>query len=329
VAQAPTETAAPGTNPNEFLLNFDDVGEQRLGALSVDLNGLDPAPEGKAYALWLLDYSRTPFFIGEALPGQTFVYNDPAGKNLVSRFMGATLSLEDSAAVQAKSVKAPTEIVFTGEIPNNMLPLLQKLVVEATDTPGDTPYVYGLREEAGIAEHHGSLLTDALKGGDIAGAKAHLEHIWNTLVGLHAPDFGDKNGDGQAQNPGDGFGFLLYAARVVGLLDQIAEMEGVNEHYQQGAATAAQCTRSIANRLGPEVKSKAQVIFAAENPDQVVQEAEALVSVLGTMSHGFDIDGNGSIDATEGECGASQVSELVRKLYHIHMARSGTGEHEH
>jgi hypothetical protein len=329
VGLAPTATAAPGTPVEEFLLDFVDVENKRLASVSVDLTGLAPAPEGKTYALWLTDYSRNPFFIGEAIPGQTFTYADPAGKNLISRFMGAVLSLEDSTAVQAKAVQAPTAVIYSGEIPVNMLPLLQRLVVAATDTAGETPYVYGLQEQAAIADHHGNLLIDALRGGDLGGAKTHMEHIWNTLVGLHSTDFGDKNGDGRSENPGDGFGFLLYAGRVVGLLDQIAEMEGVNEHYQEGAATASLCTRSIANRLGPEVKSKALVIFSAEDPDQILQEAEILVSTIATMAKGFDTDGNGTIDAAEGECGATQVNELVRRLYHVHLAKNAEANHSH
>lgn len=314
-------TAVAGV-PKEFLMNFDDDGAHRLSKVTVDLTGLPPAPEGKIYVVWLMDYTGAPLNIGQAVAGQVFTYTDPAGQNLIGRYRGATLSLEDSQ--QAKTVKKPGEIRFSGVLPAPMLPLLQKLVVAAPDTPGNTPYGFGLQEQAAIADHHGKLLLDALNGGGLAEAKMHLEHIWNTLVGLHSPDYGDKNGDGRSDNPGDGFGIILYAQRMVSLLDQLAEMPGVNAHYQQGAGNAAQCVRSIANKLGPEVKNKALAAFAAKDTESALPDAQALVSAMGALANGFDINGNGTIDATEGECGAAQVYDLVRRLYHIHMAAVST-----
>lgn len=250
-----TPTATAGV-PQVFFVNFDDSGNNHLATTSVDLTGLPPAPAGKTYVLWLTDFSGAPTYIGKATAGQTFTYTDPKGQNLIGRYRGAILSLED--VQQADTVKKPTDIRYSGQIPAPMLPLLQKLVVSAPDTPGNTPYGYGLMAQAAIADHHAKLLLDALNGGGLAEAKMHLEHIWNTMVGLFAPDYGDKNGDGRADNPGDGFGIMLYAQRMIGLLGQLAELPGVSPHYQEGAATAAECVRSIANKLGPDVKAHAQ-----------------------------------------------------------------------
>ena len=181
-----------------------------------------------------------------------------------------------------------------------------------------------------IADHHAKLLIDALNGGGLSEAKLHLEHIWNAMVGLHSPDYGDKNGDGRADNPGDTFGVMLYAQRMIGLLDQLAELPGVNEHYQQGAANAAQCVRSVANKLGPEVKNRALGIFAAQDVQSATPDAQTLVSAMDALANGFDLNDNGTIDATEGECGAGQVYDLVRRLYHIHLEAVGaSGENNH
>jgi hypothetical protein len=324
-----TEMPVSEVPPDEFLLNFDDAGEKRLASLSVDLTGLPPAPEGKTYVVWLADYNHNYLLAGEAIPGQVFIYVEPGGKNLISRFRGAVLSLEDREALQANSIQAPTEIHYTGEIPAEILPLIQKLVVAAPDTPGNNPYGYGLQEQAAIGKHHAEVLVEALKGGDLAAAKTHMEHLGNTMVGFHSPDYGDMNGDGKAENYGDGFGTLLYAARVVSILDQITELQGLNDHYRQGAVKAAQCTRSIANKLGPEIKEKGRTIFTATEADSAIQVGEVIVSAVDTLALGFDVDGNGTVDPAEGECGAAQVYDLVHRLYHIHMAHDTQGQHEH
>ena len=46
-----------------------------------------------------------------------FTYFDPQGRNLISQYRSAALSLEDSQAVQDKTVKTPGEVVYSGEIP--------------------------------------------------------------------------------------------------------------------------------------------------------------------------------------------------------------------
>jgi hypothetical protein len=50
----------------------------------------------------------------------------------------------------------------------------------------------------------------AISEGDLAGAKSHAEHVINIVEGESGANFGDWDGDGLVQNPGDAFGLLPY-----------------------------------------------------------------------------------------------------------------------
>jgi hypothetical protein len=319
--EAATETPATAEIPEEFLMNFDDIGENRLASLSVDLTSLPPAPPGKTYAVWLTDYSNLPFFVGEATAGQMFTYNEPGGKNLVGLFRGAVLSLEDAAAMEENVPAEPTGIQYAGVLATEIIPFLREAVVEAPDTPGQTPYGYGLREQTRIATLHANVLVGALQGNDLAAAKKQMEDLWNILVGIHSPEYGDLDGDGEHENYGDNYGALRYAAELVQNLDQIAVLPTINDHYREGTGRAAKCARIVANVLAPEVKAKAQAIFAAQDAASAVPAGQYIQQAVEAMAQGFDTDGNGTIDPESGECGSLQVEQLVRRLYHIHMGR--------
>ena len=70
----------------------------------------------------------------------------------------------------------------------------------------------GARREIGVARLHAELAKAAVDDGDVDGAKQHAEHVVNILEGASGENFVDLDGNGTAQNPGDGFGALLYVA---------------------------------------------------------------------------------------------------------------------
>ena len=50
---------------------------------------------------------------------------------------------------------------------------------------------------------------------DLSSIAAHAAHVVNIIEGADGENFGDINGDGDTQNPGDGFGVLPYAADTI------------------------------------------------------------------------------------------------------------------
>ena len=330
-APAATQPATDGANADPaaaeadtaavegFELEFVTANDQRLSTISLDLARLEAAPEGKTYAVWLIDNQGQNVLLGPATAGQTFTYADPAGDNLVGKTVGAALSLEAPANVEAQALAAPTEVRYAGQIPADIIPHVQTLVVSAPDTPGNTPYDPGLRDQAELAATHGQLALEAITRGDLASGQLHVEHVWNILSGQTSPAFGDLDGDGEAQNPGDGYGVSVYGLRVAEISDQIAETPGVEAHIREAAAGMAVCARHIADVGFPQAREQGQLVLNAADAAAAEPPGLAMVEALNALSAGVDANGNGEIEAITGECGATQVYELSHELFHIHL----------
>jgi hypothetical protein len=72
-------------------------------------------------------------------------------------------------------------------------------------------------EQSSVAVQHVQNAVNAAAIGSLSEMRAHLEHVVNILEGASGPRFGDHDGNGQAQNPGDGFGVRSYAEQIVEL----------------------------------------------------------------------------------------------------------------
>lgn len=319
VNEVETAVVAETADAEGFELEFVTANDQRLSTISLDLVGLEAAPDGKTYAVWLIDNQGQNVLLGPATAGQTFTYADPAGDNLVGKTIGAALSLEAPANVEASGLAAPTEVRYAGQIPADIVAHVQTLVVSAPDTPGNTPYDPGLRDQAELAATHGQLALDAITKGDLASGRLHVEHVWNILSGQTSPDFGDLDGDGEAQNPGDGYGVSVYALKVAEISDQIAEIPGLDAHIREAAAGMAVCARDIAEVGFPQARDQGQLILGAADAAAAEPAGLAMVDALNALAAGVDANGNGEIEAVKGECGATQVYELSHELFHIHL----------
>jgi plastocyanin len=319
-APAPTPTtAAPAV---ELLLQFQNAEAGPLSDVSLDLSALEPAPADKTYAVWLVDDGGQYALLGAAAAGQNFRYSDPDGRNLVGLYSGAALSLEAPANVTAGGLAAPTDLVASGAVPPSIVALVRQLAVAAEDTPDNKPYDPALNEQSEILATHAQLSLDAIAAGDFPVARIHLEHVNNILVGNESADFGDLNGDGDPQNPGDGFGIWPYAFRIAVVAGTIAE-PGLPDYIRTAAAGIVACAANISDIWGPEAASLAREglnaadAAAAEGPGLELNNAAK--AILG----GVDENGNGEIEIAIGECGALQIYQLSHQLFDIPMTADG------
>jgi plastocyanin len=61
---------------------------------------------------------------------------------------------------------------------------------------------------------HADEMAAAQGRGELATAKRHAEHLVNLIVGKQSVDYGDLDGNGAVEDPGDGTGAVVYLARV-------------------------------------------------------------------------------------------------------------------
>ncbi len=313
----------PAGEPAEAAIQaaFQTVNDQRLSTLTLDLAQLPAAAEGQTYVVWVIADDGTATQVGTAVGGQAFIWASPAGENLVGKVVGARVSVEDAAAAAAGGLAAPSEDWFGGSIPETIRADIRLLVVSAPDTPANAPYDPSLKDQTLLAYEHAGLAQDAVNAGDLAGAQNHAEHIINILLGSADAGFGDHNGDGQTQNPGDGFGVWPYAFKVAEVADHIAETPGLSNAHNEAALFMGACARTIST-TGPQAIEQARLLLDTTEVEAGQLIAQNLVDLLYAMANGTDANGNGTIEAVPGECGAQQIYQLAHRLFDFVLTKS-------
>lgn len=311
------ESTAEPVSDLTFRVRFENSDEHRLDGLSLDLAGLADAPAGKTYAVWLVDDSGQYQLLGAAEAGQTFHYSDPDGQNLVGRYSGALLSLEAPANVQALVLAAPTDTVYSGAIPAEIVANVRQLAVTVPDTPDAIGYAPGLVGQTALAVTHAQLALNAIATGDHRVGKLHVEHVSNILNGSDSPDFGDLDGDGEAQNPGDGYGVLPYAWQVSAVAGQIAQVTTLPDALADAAAGIVICADNVAGLWGAEALAQARGVLDAADAAASEGPGLELATVTAALDGGVDANSNGEIEIFPGECGAEQIYQLSHELFDI------------
>jgi plastocyanin len=72
------------------------------------------------------------------------------------------------------------------------------------------PFVHAIDD----VQIHSDEMAIAIGRGELATAKRHAEHLVNLIVGKSSVDYGDVDGDGNIEDPGDGTGAVVYMQRV-------------------------------------------------------------------------------------------------------------------
>jgi hypothetical protein len=188
-------------------------------SLHIDLTALPPAGAGHSYQAWLETAGGIPLLVGPVqLTGNAAAvdYSDPTGANLLVSYDGVVLSLEADPDPDT-ATRGP--VVYAGS-PGLEPPALIRLLHDvASDSAMSSAVLGGLQSQLNHFSSHLGLMLDGISNGDLDAAKLHAEHVINIIEGRSGEQFGDWNGDGLAQNPGDDFGLLPYL-RLLDVLTQ-------------------------------------------------------------------------------------------------------------
>ena len=190
----------------------------------IKLTSLPPLGADKAYEGWFIsdDGSRkesTGVLAPDANGNVSMTFwlakgDDPTGENLFASFDKFVLTIEP---VPDPEPGPSADVALIHAIPAGGIAHIRHLLYSWQGNPEyangfhkGTPkgISVGLREQTAAALFHAQL---ALKSTTLAAVHEHAEHVVNIIEGSDGPNFGDLDGDGTAQNPGDGFGVLGYA----------------------------------------------------------------------------------------------------------------------
>ena len=190
-----------------------------LDRVEVRVSGLTPPPEGSAYRVWLLSDDQTALvFVGDLGfigPEEGIVaWSQPAGEPLFIEFSEALITLE-SGPIGPAAAAPVGEPVLRGRVDSGALVFFRRLLVRWPDSRYGTGSMQGLRQSSGAMHFHAAILREAAALGDLETVRRKAEHVVNMIEGQGGAAYGDHDGNGRAEDPGDGVGLLPYGSGVL------------------------------------------------------------------------------------------------------------------
>jgi len=237
--------------------------------------------------------------------GASATYIAPDGANLAARFNRLVVSQEPTGSNPAKPSGQP---IFEGLLPAQAFESLGQLLASGPGLPSQQGYATGIRVQSDELLRHAQFVADAQAAGDLAGIKRHAEHVYNLVAGSLDPKFGDLNGDGHSQNPGDGFGLLengTQAGYVKSTIDTAAAAKSAPDATDAIKAHAEHTRISAANiqQWAAEAHDLALALTQAQDAPAAKQPADRLVTLGQWIQRGDDANGDGEIAPIPGEGG--------------------------
>ena len=317
LAAAAPQIAEPTPHPLPAQLFGQPVGtaafrdaNARSDQIVVGLKVTAPPPAGQSLYAFLttLDGSATQN-LGELRiddAGQaTGSFTAPDGTNLAGRFNRFVISQETAGSNPAKP---GGQLLFEGALPGQASQYLAQLLASGPGLPTQQGYVTGLRLQTDELARHAQFVADAQAKGDLAGLKRHAEHVYNLIAGSLDPKFGDLNGDGRSQNPGDGFGLLENGAQagyLKGMADAATAAKAASDASDSVKAHSQHVLNCAQNMQGWAAEAKDLSLQLAQSADAGAAKAGAdrLRTLAGWLQRGDDANGDGEIAPIPGEGG--------------------------
>lgn len=312
---APTLTAATtATLPMTTMLaaaplgalHFVDTSSARAAGFQLALNQMRLPPADHHYELWLVGDGDVALQLGTPTVEQGRIrYQGEHDQSLVAGYSSAELR------VVPDSGEGEGEVLLVSSQPPALVTALRELLT------GDGNTNAGLLPNAStqfdIAQQHGGFLSDALATGNFDEARRHAEHIVNILDGAAGSHYGDLNGDGQAQNPGDGYGLRVYLADINPTIDTLLANITATADLPFYADRVLAAQRNSLDAITATMASTLK-IFATDTVEEAQPFATLVNEQLAALHDGHDLDENGVIDPLHDEGGLAALHEYALRL---------------
>lgn len=320
--------AAPLGQPAGTAAFRDD--QARSDRIVVDVALPSPPPAGEALLAFLTSAdgsvvrplgALTPDGAGRA----RLEFTAPDGENLAGRYSRFVVARAPAGSAPDQPGSA---LVLEGSLPPEAFAHLVRLLADGPGLPTRQGYAAGLRVQTDELLRHARLAAASQQAGDLAGVRRHAEHVYNLTAGSRDGSFGDLNGDGRSQNPGDGFGLLPNG-------DQAGYIAAVSDAAQAAAAApdatravqvhAGHVTVSAENMLGWASEARDVALRLTQAPDaaSAAGDTARLVALAQQVQRGADANGDGEIAPVAGEGGGIVAYEHAQFMAGFGLAAVG------
>lgn len=285
--QSPAEPPAPQAGGMASFRNNLATADKFV----LELTGVLTPSGGQVYQGWLVSDNGSIISVGvlSVNPDDRVAleWNSPNSENLLSQYSQFQATLE--AAAGSDSPAGP--VVLLGGLDGDALADARRLFVKNEGepaTPLDTAFALGLLTQTDMAIQHVQNAINAAAIGALPEMRAHLEHVINIIEGAAGPRFGDYDGNGNAENPGDGFGVAGYAGQISSLLaSQPAVVEAATIVQAQGVTMQDKCLEIL--QLEDMAAANAQLGELKGMADQLKAEPVTRLYQAAQSTVGFEV----------------------------------------
>jgi len=292
------------------------VGRFQAGAALVDkvtfTGSFMPAPPaGSQYEIWLVSESgeerRSVGYVTLDADGNgstTFV--DELGRNLLAMYSGLEITLEPNPDPNPNPAATSA---YSTRLPDDGLVHVRHLLVSFQRAPNASGLLDGLVADAELAGVTAKEMLTLYESGDEAGTRSRAEALINMLVGNQSPEYQDWDGDGQVEDPGDGYGMLLNGDQSGYIQGSYAHAEfsvsspDATEQMQSHGGHVMVCARNL-EEWTPQLRDLGKQIIASPFEPSMGGLIRQAVALSDTILLGTDLNGNERIEAIAGEGGA-------------------------
>lgn len=308
---APTDTPPPPPTPAPVVHVPVEVGSLRFAdeiarndKVILALSGISPPGEGSVYQAWLQSANAGPLNLGVVtVSGDAvdFTFVDPQGRNLLGLYDRVVVSLEPAGNTATTPSGA---ILFAGESAPAVMTHLRQVLAASPATPGGLALAEGAVGQAAVVVGHAALQQQSISEDNVPNLRLQAERLINILQGANGPDFGDNDGNGAVDNPGDGFGLAGeggYIAQVVEQARLAAQAEGATDnvvlHAGHVEIAGANALELLPLMLDAQIKLRIEDTTCCGVPGLVNDTAVWAERLL----NGQDANGDGRVDPIPGE----------------------------
>ena len=309
-ANVPVEPTTKTEIPSVVgLLRFQD-GSAHADQVTFSSSTLPLPSEGNQYEAWLVeDDAETRFSIGvvkfDAGNNASLSYVDKQGRNLLNSYHGLELTIEP---VGDTNPNPSNEIAYLTMLPSGGFGHVRHLIATYNDNPNQTAFIYGLQNDSELLNSLSAAMLEAFDAGDEKAVKFNAEQMLNIIVGNQSENHKDWNGDGNIDDPSDGFGMLLngsnggYIQGTYSHADLSAAAPDATENMQVHGEHVTIAATNISN-WAPLLRDE---LIATLNATSLVDAEGSIrqaVVLVDQIYNGVDINGNENIEPIPGEGG--------------------------
>jgi serine/threonine protein kinase len=322
VFSPPGSTAEPSVIPQTGeqapvgLLRFQD-GTAPADQVTISTSSMEAPPAGSQFEAWLIqDDGEQRISIGLIRFDQqnkgSLAFVDGQGQNLLGKYLTLEITIEPDPD---PSPNSSNDVAYSVSLPPEGFTHVRHLLFSFNATPQKIGFIHGLDAETLLLTESAQRMLASFEARDEASTHLHAESMLNAILGSQSEEYKDWNGDGNVDDPGDGYGLLLNGENLGYIQGSFthADLSLTSPDATQNMLIHGEHVKISATNIGewtPQLRDQLTAILATpfDSPDVegMIREAVALADKI---RNGIDINGNENVEPIPGEGGTVTAYE--------------------